>query len=146
MSGRLEARCRLHMLTRALASSPCRKCRDTRQALHWLAPEAQVYPRQRLHTRAKEHRASQMASRPRTALRALRVVRVRVVAGWSGEGKPKGSKLVIAVPRNSTRKQEACSFGACSFVTSPVLVPVRASPVPSVVRGSFVVKFFCKAL
>ena len=24
----------------------------------------------------------------------------------------------------------------------PVLVPVRASPVPSVVRGSFVVKFF----
>ena len=28
----------------------------------------------------------------------------------------------------------------------PVLVPVRASPVPSLVRGSFVVKFFCKML
>ena len=28
-----------------------------------------------------------------------------------------------------------------SFLT-PVLVPVRASPVPSVVRGSFLVKFF----
>ena len=27
----------------------------------------------------------------------------------------------------------------------PVLVPVRASPVPSVVRGSFVVKFFLTA-
>ena len=27
----------------------------------------------------------------------------------------------------------------------PVLVPVRASPVPSVVRGSFVVKFFSLA-
>ena len=28
----------------------------------------------------------------------------------------------------------------------PVLVPVRASPVPSVVRGSLVVKFFCSRL
>jgi len=30
-----------------------------------------------------------------------------------------------------------------SFDCVPVLVPVRASPVPSVVRGSFVVRFFC---
>ena len=31
---------------------------------------------------------------------------------------------------------------AILFSGVPVLVPVRASPVPSVVRGSFVVKFF----
>ena len=33
-------------------------------------------------------------------------------------------------------------FGVLCFFRRPVLVPVRASPVPSVVRGSFVVKFF----
>ena len=34
----------------------------------------------------------------------------------------------------------------CPFSGVPVLVPVRASPVPSVVRGSFVVKFVFRIL
>ena len=33
-------------------------------------------------------------------------------------------------------------FVCTTLGTGPVLVPVRASPVPSVVRGSFFVKFF----
>ena len=40
------------------------------------------------------------------------------------------------VPRHSRRSRLGGSRGV------PVLVPVRASPVPSVVRGSLVVKFF----
>ena len=40
-------------------------------------------------------------------------------------------------PRSSRPPSLVCSFGG----VIPVLVPVRASPVPSVVRGSFVVKF-----
>jgi len=41
------------------------------------------------------------------------------------------------------RRPRGSRLGGSSGV--PVLVPVRASPVPSVVRGSFVVKFFCAA-
>ena len=37
---------------------------------------------------------------------------------------------------------QSCCKIACMFSSCPVLVPVRASPVPSVVRGSFVVKSF----
>ena len=40
------------------------------------------------------------------------------------------------MPRRPRRSRLGGSRGV------PVLVPVRASPVPSVVRGSFVVKFF----
>ena len=40
------------------------------------------------------------------------------------------------LPRHPRRSRLGGSRGV------PVLVPVRASPVPSVVRGSFVVKFF----
>ena len=39
-----------------------------------------------------------------------------------------------------------CFWRGASSLLSFVLVPVRASPVPSVVRGSFVVKFFLSVL
>ena len=42
----------------------------------------------------------------------------------------------------SMRVALAAAPSPLEFLAVPVLVPVRASPVPSVVRGSFVVKFF----
>ena len=45
-------------------------------------------------------------------------------------------------PVSSLSAVSESSFLSILSIGVPVLVPVRASPVPSVVRGSFVVKFF----
>ena len=46
--------------------------------------------------------------------------------------------------RGRPRRKNVAEFNSREPLKDPVLVPVRASPVPSVVRGSFVVKFYAE--
>ena len=57
------------------------------------------------------------------------------------ESKDEESEEVAPAPPHHPSQQSMRAGASLLNHGVPVLVPVRASPVPSVVRGSFVVKF-----